>query len=1076
MWTVPPPPPPSSVGRRPSTAQRGRHAESHHHRHPDASSSSSSSARTDARERPPTTTAVVARRPLASTRGANESANESASGGGYAFDRRNSRDVAVVVRGKGGERRAVFVVPPTRSDVALLAMLDGKATTTSSSKMKAKKRDAMDGNAACGRGGAGRGNVVRRDKRRRGTIGAAIWNDANDDDDDDDELVVLMPPPPPPIPPPPPPLHLSSSRLPRSRYRPPPPSSSSTGGIDVRDYRGGRGTGTAMAGRRADDGTIAGSNVAGVAFSSSSSLSSRRSDAPADAFGCASGDGKGSRRGRKEEEDGDDLPLPPPPDDDAHGSGRGSFRGEGYDGALRHRVVGSTDIVADPDAPSMALPLMTLGGVGGTRRNGGGSRRASSLSMSSSMFRRRGVDDDRRTTAGSSLEDVSLREDRRDGVRSCPTNASIANDDDRLERSSSFPTTTMRGRGSSSSSSITSDITSDGVIVEAPRATGLGDGKNEGIRIGNEDNGGDDGVAIQTREHADWYDPDELARMETKASSSAHDDDDDGGGANSYAVGDARTEKSRRGGVGGRRGGSATAGINDNFVRLDMRNSAGSCRGARNLKRANKHKLWRAQHRFGMSDNAQPPDRTGGTTNDGDGDDDVDGDGGGIGGSIHRGKERTRYNSTGKGDGGDLKCFSSAKNAGVDPLDDFVDGTYSSTKTKNVKGRDASAPRTRDEGVPICTRHQRPCKLLMVKRNNKGNKGRKFYVCCMPKGEQCDYFKWEEDTLEAAQRALLESSSNSGFIARQVAAAKLRFRELTVPELRIEAKGRGIKGTGKKNDILTRLLIWVRDEIAYSVESVESSSPRQEMPCSAESRAIADNNIVDDDDDSVEVSDDENESTDVAPLTTKMIELSDDESSSEYSSDGEETNDSELEICQEVTGTTRPRRSTVQSASTLHDSLENHFGYTEFRDGQEWAIRRVLAHERTLLVAPTGQGKSLCYALPAAIMDGICLVVSPLISLMQDQLRQLPPKIPAATLSGSMTVAQMALIVDDVMRNRYKVLFVSPERLASAAFRRLVRPKFNVETRKFERQFPVVSLLCVDEVSFFSFFVALDII
>eukprot|EP00985_Skeletonema_marinoi_P013513 scaffold6716_cov75-Skeletonema_marinoi.AAC.1 len=82
---------------------------------------------------------------------------------------------------------------------------------------------------------------------------------------------------------------------------------------------------------------------------------------------------------------------------------------------------------------------------------------------------------------------------------------------------------------------------------------------------------------------------------------------------------------------------------------------------------------------------------------------------------------------------------------------------------------------------------------------------------------------------------------------------------------------------------------------------------------------------------------------------------------------------------------------------------------------------------------------------------------------MQDQLRQLPPKIPAATLSGSMTSAQMALIVDDILRGRLKVLFVSPERLASAAFRRLMRPKFNLETRQYERQFPEVSLLCVDE-------------
>eukprot|EP00985_Skeletonema_marinoi_P033037 scaffold40306_cov183-Skeletonema_marinoi.AAC.1 len=86
----------------------------------------------------------------------------------------------------------------------------------------------------------------------------------------------------------------------------------------------------------------------------------------------------------------------------------------------------------------------------------------------------------------------------------------------------------------------------------------------------------------------------------------------------------------------------------------------------------------------------------------------------------------------------------------------------------------------------------------------------------MPRGEQCDFFKWEEDTVEATQRALLKSSSSSGFIARQVAASRVRFKELTVPELRIEAKRRGLKATGTKEQLLTRLLIWVRDEIAES--------------------------------------------------------------------------------------------------------------------------------------------------------------------------------------------------------------------------------------------------------------------
>ncbi len=270
----------------------------------------------------------------------------------------------------------------------------------------------------------------------------------------------------------------------------------------------------------------------------------------------------------------------------------------------------------------------------------------------------------------------------------------------------------------------------------------------------------------------------------------------------------------------------------------------------------------------------------------------------------------------------------------------------------------------------------------------------------------------------------------------------------------VEAKQRGIKAVGKKDQILTRLLIWTRDEIA---SSAEPGSPENDTPPA--SIAISDDVEVDDDEDNEE--DDK-----CLVIHEKLIDLSDGENSYDDDSSDTDNTDDELEIFHETDRAKQNDRSFVGSESTLHNSLENFFGYTTFREGQEWAIRRCLSHERTLLVAPTGQGKSLCYALPAALMDGICLVVSPLISLMQDQLRQLPPKIPAATLSGSMTVAQMALIVDDVMRGRYKVLFVSPERLASAAFRRLVRPKFNVETRKYEEQFPTVSLLCVDEVSY----------
>lgn len=78
-------------------------------------------------------------------------------------------------------------------------------------------------------------------------------------------------------------------------------------------------------------------------------------------------------------------------------------------------------------------------------------------------------------------------------------------------------------------------------------------------------------------------------------------------------------------------------------------------------------------------------------------------------------------------------------------------------------------------------------------------------------------------------------------------------------------------------------------------------------------------------------------------------------------------------------------------------------------------------------------------------------------------MRHLPPAIPAATLSGSMTAKKLAVITEDLICNRLKILFVSPERLMSAAFRRLLRPKYNPETKNHERKLPPVSILCVDE-------------
>ena len=85
-------------------------------------------------------------------------------------------------------------------------------------------------------------------------------------------------------------------------------------------------------------------------------------------------------------------------------------------------------------------------------------------------------------------------------------------------------------------------------------------------------------------------------------------------------------------------------------------------------------------------------------------------------------------------------------------------------------------------------------------------------------------------------------------------------------------------------------------------------------------------------------------------------------------------------------GTSKMAKSTNGPAidrSEVYSTLRSVFGHDDLRDGQEWAINRCLDRKRTLLVAPTGFGKSLCYALPATLMDGICVVVTPLLSLIQ---------------------------------------------------------------------------------------------
>jgi ATP-dependent DNA helicase RecQ len=114
-------------------------------------------------------------------------------------------------------------------------------------------------------------------------------------------------------------------------------------------------------------------------------------------------------------------------------------------------------------------------------------------------------------------------------------------------------------------------------------------------------------------------------------------------------------------------------------------------------------------------------------------------------------------------------------------------------------------------------------------------------------------------------------------------------------------------------------------------------------------------------------------------------------------------------------------------------------GYADFRPGQREAIESLLAHRRLLLVAPTGGGKSLIYQLPASLLPGTSLVISPLISLMHDQVAALHARgVPATFLASTLDAAEMRRRMARLAAGAYRLVYVAPERLAFPGFRSLV--------------------------------------
>lgn len=121
------------------------------------------------------------------------------------------------------------------------------------------------------------------------------------------------------------------------------------------------------------------------------------------------------------------------------------------------------------------------------------------------------------------------------------------------------------------------------------------------------------------------------------------------------------------------------------------------------------------------------------------------------------------------------------------------------------------------------------------------------------------------------------------------------------------------------------------------------------------------------------------------------------------------------------------------------DILKQYYGYSSFREGQENIIREILNGNDVLTIMPTGGGKSICYQVPALLLEGITLVISPLISLMKDQVDNINNLgINSAYINSSLSNIEINSILDEAARNEIKILYVAPERLESQAFLELI--------------------------------------
>ena len=138
-----------------------------------------------------------------------------------------------------------------------------------------------------------------------------------------------------------------------------------------------------------------------------------------------------------------------------------------------------------------------------------------------------------------------------------------------------------------------------------------------------------------------------------------------------------------------------------------------------------------------------------------------------------------------------------------------------------------------------------------------------------------------------------------------------------------------------------------------------------------------------------------------------------------------------------------PDATSIAENTPIHDAklaLQKYFGFREFLDGQEPVIANIVGGRDTMVIMPTGGGKSLCYQLPAMVMDGVTVVVSPLIALMKDQVDALERRgIPATLINSSISLSEQQERITALRNGGYKLVYVAPERFRSRTFTNALR-------------------------------------